>query len=272
MRKSTVLMLVTCLVVSSLMVLIVTPANVYGASELSVPQISSVKFFDISYDVPPSTTTTVNEYTGEKTTITDPGYRVTRYSIEVTIKNQPFTPYIDEFGCEVKRDYVTEFKGPFGEEWKSFGYMYLWNSSSSQPNSGHTVVTYEVGMLWSADTKVDFRVRAGLCINTGLQDNWTWEWSDWSKVKTVTVPALLPSQTVTLPQPSNSDNQSQYPDQTQPPNGLFTNPLFTLVVGVILGGIVVAVVMAFLRRHIKTPTYTNGSTQTNTLEVRCRYA
>jgi hypothetical protein len=249
------------LVVSSLIVLAVAPTTVQATSELSVPQIISVKFFDISNDYPPSTTTTINEYTGEKITITEPGYRVTRYSVEVTIRNQPFTLYIDELGREVKRDYVIEFKGPFGEEWKSFGGMYLWTSYSSQPNSEYAVVTYEIGLFWSAGTKVDFRVRAGLCVNTGLQDNWLWEWSDWSSVKTFTVPSLLPSQTANFsPVTSDGNGQPQFPGQTQPPVSIFTNPLFMFGVGAFFVGVVITVVFMIRGRHIKTPTCTNNFT------------
>jgi len=74
--------------------------EVQAVSKPSVPQFT-VKFVDNSYDVPPSTTTTVNPYTGEKNTITTPGYHVTNRTIEVKVPNQSFTQYRDEVGIYV---------------------------------------------------------------------------------------------------------------------------------------------------------------------------
>jgi len=49
------------------MVLTVVSTTVQAAStKPSVPQISSIKFVDSSYDVPSSSTTTVDQYTGKK--------------------------------------------------------------------------------------------------------------------------------------------------------------------------------------------------------------
>jgi hypothetical protein len=81
------------LTLSSLMMLTVAPVSAQAGYKPSVPQINSIKFVDSSYDVPPSSTTTVDQYTGKETTTTKPGYHVEQTSIEVTIKNQPFTPY-----------------------------------------------------------------------------------------------------------------------------------------------------------------------------------
>ena len=54
----------------------------------SVPEFS-LRFVDASYDVP--TTYTIDDYTGQN--ITHPGYHVENRTIEVRIKNQPFTSY-----------------------------------------------------------------------------------------------------------------------------------------------------------------------------------
>jgi len=287
-------MLITCLVATSLIVHAVIPVFAQAGYKPSIPQISSVKLVDSSYDVPPSSTTTVDEYTGKETTTIKPGYHVNSMSIEVTIKNQPFTPYTGkppytgDDGIERKFDlyYQVEVKGHFGDNWKLFG-----DEHTVQSNSGYTIVThYWIGdknVVDAVGSQLDFRVSA--CIGFRYDSSpaiWFWdpvwrvsviEQSECSSVKTITVSGdsqlSPPSQTTTFP-PVNSEGngQPQYPSQTQPSGSIFSNSLFTLVVGVILGGIVVAVVMAFLRRHIKMPTYTNDSTQTNTLDVRCRYA
>lgn len=51
----------------------------------SVPEFT-LKYVDNSYDVPSSTTTTTDPYTGEQTITTEPGYHVANETIEVTIK------------------------------------------------------------------------------------------------------------------------------------------------------------------------------------------
>jgi len=256
MHKYTVLMLVTCLVASSLMALTVASTTAQAGYKPSVPQFT-VKLVDSSYTQPPRTA--IDEFTGKEIILEQGGYLVRQMTAEVTIKNQPFTPYINADGNKCELRYSIWTKGHFGEGWILLGVGYTF--THYQSDSGYTVVPLDT-QYYDAGSQVDFRVKASVSNSN--------EQSDWS-IQTITVSGSLPSKTVTLPQPSNGDGQPQYPDQTQPSNVLFTNPLFTLVVGVILGGIVVAVVMAFLRRYIKTPTYTN-KTQTNTLEVRCRYA
>ncbi|MCL1977392.1 MAG: hypothetical protein FWG55_04715 [Candidatus Bathyarchaeota archaeon] len=208
-------------------------------------------------------------------------------SIEVTIKNQPFTPYIGENntwmygpnGQEFNLYYVVHFKGHFGEDWQDFadpynGYYYGY--FTVQSNSEYTVVS-RTAKLPAADSQLDFRVKAVIGYNFNdshdsplVPPQWhihqTAEQSDWSSVHAFTVPdsssaPASPTQTATLPTPSvtSGDNQPQPPDQTQPPDFMFTNPLFMLGVGALFGGVVVVVVMVVLRRRIKTSTYTNDS-------------
>ena len=74
--------------------LIPTPTPVYP--KLLVPEFT-VKLVDNSYDVP--TTHSIDPYTGQN--ITNPGYHVENKTIEVTVKNQPFTPFyaVDSFNA-----------------------------------------------------------------------------------------------------------------------------------------------------------------------------
>jgi hypothetical protein len=102
--------------------------------------------------------------------------------------------------------------------------------------------------------------------------------SGWSGVQTITISGETissspPSQTTTLPPiTSDGNDQPQSSGQTTlPKDNIFANPLFMLVVGVLLGGTVVAVVMAVVRRHLKTSTYSNGSLY-QILGVNDRYA
>jgi hypothetical protein len=231
------------MLLSSLFALSVMPTITQAASKPSVPQFS-VKFFDSSYDVPPSTTKTVDQYTGKETTTTIPGYHVTQMSVEVTIKNQPFTPYTNEDGQETYLFYGVEVKGHFGEVWFPLRGAHG-SYSHVQSNSGYTVVTtvsnYDVG------AQLDFRVHALIA--------YTRELSDYS-IQTVTVPALLPSQTATIPSPVTSDDNICSPQSLE--YIICSNSLFLLVVGAFLGCVVVVVVIVFLRQHLKTVDFNNG--------------
>lgn len=119
MRKGIALVLVTCLMASSLLVFHITSTTVQATSKPSVPQFSA-KFIDNSYDVPPSNTTVTDPYTGKETTTTTPGYRAEKYDLEITIKNQPFTSYTNADGYEYNLYYDVQVKGRFEENWKVF--------------------------------------------------------------------------------------------------------------------------------------------------------
>ena len=86
MSKALALMLFTLLAFSSLSVV----SSVFAQSipKPSVPEFT-LKYIDNSYDVPPSTTTTIDQYTGKEIVTTTPGYHVENKSIEITITNQP---------------------------------------------------------------------------------------------------------------------------------------------------------------------------------------
>ena len=94
MRKIATLLVVLILTVSSL--IMAKPACA-STPKPSVPEFT-LKYVDHSYDVPPTYST--DPYTG-KTVMTQAGYHVENKSIEVTIKNQPFTNYKDASGNNV---------------------------------------------------------------------------------------------------------------------------------------------------------------------------
>jgi len=262
------------------------PVSAQAGFKPSVPQFS-VKLVDSSYDVPPSTTTVTDPYTGKESIVTNSGYHVSDRTIEVTIKNQPFTPYKKENAwTPPKLYYKIQFKGHFEEKWNTFPWL---NSEGKvvpsdseytvvSSQSGITGITYMINHL-EAGSQLDFRVQAVIGYDKGIfaQDHplpvgtefIVETSSNWSNIQTIAIDktgsSSHPSQTTTLPPVNSEDNgQPQYPSQTQPSNAIFTNPIFTLVIGVLLGGIVVAVVLVVLRRHIRTSTYTNDSPQTNT--------
>jgi len=271
MCKCTVLLLVACLVVSSFSVLAVSSVSAQSGFKPSVPQFS-VKLVDSSYDVPPSTSTTVDQYTGKETTTTTQGYRVEQRSIEVTIKNQPFTPYTNADRKEINLYYTVHVKGSFGEDWTIFGHVQDFGSytavSSSpytvQSDSEYTVLTSVI--RYAAGSQLDFKVQAvvGYLYNDNagrLIPPWYLvaieTSSGWSSIQVFIVPdgpstSSAPTQTVTLPPPTTSDDNSSPPQS--PEYVIFSHPFFLLGVGALFGGVVVAVVMLILKKQFKTST------------------
>ena len=309
MRKGTVILLVTCLVVSSLSVLAVPFVSAQAGYKPSVPQFT-VKLVDNSYDVPPSTTTTVNPYTGEKNTITTPSYHVTNRTIEVKVPNQSFTQYRDESGYLCDLYYYVQVKGHFGgeQDWHTLycnvgglGYdqgnyidvasqhFTIWMSPNLSPLYSLNSGLYASMMI--PGNQLDFRAKTEIAYygkslgsdipgyDMGMyapREFVVVASSGWSNIQSITIPnGSSPSQTATFPSITSdgSNSLSQSPDQTQPPNSIFSNPLFIFGVGALFAGVVIAVVLVVLRRHLKASTYPNVfSPQANTSNMRCMYA
>jgi len=84
------LMLLTLLVLSTFVMV-----KAVFAESIQAPYVPefTVELVAHPYDVPPVTTTTIDQYSGEEIVTTIPGYHVENKSIEITIKNQPFTPF-----------------------------------------------------------------------------------------------------------------------------------------------------------------------------------
>ncbi|MCL2691489.1 MAG: hypothetical protein FWE56_04445 [Candidatus Bathyarchaeota archaeon] len=278
MRKCAMLMLVTCLVASSLIAHAVAPVFAQAGYKPSVPQFT-VKLIDNSYDVSPSTTTVTDPFTGQETTTTNPGHHVVDRTIEVTIKNLPFTTYKDADGYEHKLSYDVQFKGHFEDEqcWRPL-------SSSGQSDSQYTTITLSRYQIWFIDnnyqirlnslpagSQLDFRVKAEVGYSKSAWDPdhlMSYAWTEyvldaesgWSGVQTITISgetasSFPPSQTAIFPSvTSDGSSQPQFPDQTQPQNSIFFNLFFLFGVGALFAGVVIVVVMVIVRKHLKTST------------------
>jgi hypothetical protein len=261
---------------SSLFVFSVTPVNVQAVDKPSVPQFS-VKLIDESYDVPPSTTTTVDQYTGKETTITTPGYHKDQRKFEVTIKNRLFTQSTNENGDKYMLYYHVEYKGHFGDGWQQF------ERYTFQSNLDYTVITsppHYSSKIPAAGSQIDFRVEA--IIGQSTADKWWFTWvyylqggqpqfyenvvsSGWSSVLTFTIPehgeppspTIVPSQTATLPSPTiTSGEPQQSPDQSPSSSDrIFTNPVFLFAVSTLIVSVIVAVIMTLHKRQLKTSDY-----------------
>ncbi len=179
-----ILLLIAALTASNL--IIVQAYTVDSITKPSVPEFT-VKNVAHPYDIPPKTTTktTIDEYTGKQTTSTTtmPGYHEENKSIEITIKNQPFTPYNLTKYTVYHRDrdnfsriqgsstyegnktvnfyYNIEVKGYFGGNWRPVETKYSYFEGpepNAQLDSPYTVVS--VGADYPEGAVLDFRVQA----------------------------------------------------------------------------------------------------------------
>lgn len=149
----------------------------------SVPEFT-VETGDHSYVVP--SYTSIDPYTGDP--ITHPSYTVENITIDITIKNQPFTPPDNLTNLY----YGVRVKGHFEQSWTEL--YYITNRTNGnylriQSASENTVISipqdYPQG-------QVDFQVEAVIAtahplLNTNF-GYWTWEASDWSDTQTITIP------------------------------------------------------------------------------------
>ena len=90
MGKGLALALVLVMAISSLSLMIIKPAFAQSVPTPSVPEFT-VRFVDRSYDVPVTTTTTTDPFTGKQVTTSSGGYHVTNKTIDITINNQAYS-------------------------------------------------------------------------------------------------------------------------------------------------------------------------------------
>lgn len=271
------------LVVFSLPRLITVQAFVVDSiTKPSVPEFT-LRIVSYPYDVPLKTTTTIDEYTGKETTTIQPGYHVENKSIEIVIKNQPFTPYNLTKYTYYHRDFEkngsidgpytvdsyktinfyfnVQVKGHYGENWKSVGERYA-GFEGPKPNvetdSQYTIVS--IGEDYPESTLLDFRVRArigyyhafgpGLAI---LGYDFYGQESDWSIIQTLDLsetsssPSSTSDQTpdTSVPSASPSQNSTTTPSQQNPmqPDDQTLSFNWAEIATFTVGGIVVALLI-----------------------------
>ena len=235
LSKGFSLLLVVILAVSNLM--IIQSANGQSILKPSVPEFTA-QFVDRSYDVPE--TSTVNQYTGEL--VITPAHRVQNYTIEITIKNQPYNTAVVQEGTatwNAEFHYDVNVKGHFAQNWTI---MYAMAEGPKASNVDYTVITYElvsspthpeegyelrsffddtVGsnsiMGIPPNSQLDFRVRAMIGAmhrgyNPDAKDQlsmfpWVFdgETSDWSNTQTI---AIAETSTSTSPTPNPTPTPS----------------------------------------------------------------
>jgi hypothetical protein len=226
---------------------------VESASALSIPK-PSVPEFTVSttyrsYDVEPTTTTTIDPYDGHISTRTEPGSHVEGGGITLSIKNQPFTSYYASNGYPIKLFYHVRAKGLDGD-WRYTGYDadYYFEAADSTyttfavsygkksyggwefsiPSCVDIYTPDEIGIL-------DFQVEAfigyknvtvrprGIVVRDGdLLTEFVGQTSGWSDTQTVTIPngAYTPTtprptaQTTSTPTPTDTHDNPTTPPST----------------------------------------------------------
>jgi hypothetical protein len=241
----------------------------------SVPQFT-LTYADHSYNVPAKTTSSTDPYTGKVTTNTIPGYHVKNFTIDVSIKNQPYPSTINHGNASTLK-YFIQAKGHFeSEDHFLISGDGTTGASVIASDSGYTVVSIPIEIYEGA---VDFRVQASLgydyMYSVGLVPmvGWASAESDWSSTQTISLndgststssapePTLPPTPPPTMSDPSIGDmgtapQTSQNPTSTpvQPISG---NPAFfvldfgEIVIIALLGVVAVLLGLAvvYLRRR-----------------------
>ncbi|MCL2291775.1 MAG: hypothetical protein FWC30_01715 [Candidatus Bathyarchaeota archaeon] len=251
-KYSTLILLIVCLVTSSLSVLVVPPATAQTGYKPSTPQFT-VKLIDNSYDIPPSTTMVTDPYTGKESIDNNPGNHVNDRTIEVTIKNQPFASYEKENAwTPPKLYYKIQFKGHFEEKWNTFPWLDQEDKVVSS-DSEYTVASSQSGITgiicminqFETGSQLDFRVQAVIGYNKAITaldhalpvgtEFIVDASSNLSNTQTITigktVSASQSSQTTTLsPITAENNDQIHLSGQLQPSNGYSLTHSYCLLV------------------------------------------
>ena len=272
--KSFSILLVAILALSSL--LVIGSSSAQSIPKPSIPEFTAT-YVDHSYDVPPTYGT--DQYTG-KTIVTKDGEHIDNRTVEITIKNQPFTSFNDSDGNMIDCFYDVRYKGSYKETWTTMfanqtlvsgieavnpysKYGYAIQDYSSQ----YTTVIYKLSGQVPTNGQMDFQVESleGYTLETYYDAHIYFTYygfsfygqeSGWSNTQTVTIgetsvsvspnPTLSPTSTIkpTLA-PTSTSGTTNTAAET------FSVPLnvFIIVVAVL---VVIIVFLLFYRRPRKT--------------------
>ncbi|MCW4044058.1 MAG: hypothetical protein NWE94_00900 [Candidatus Bathyarchaeota archaeon] len=223
----------------------------------SIPEFT-VELIDSSYNIPATTTT--DPYTGQ--IVTHPSQCIEARTIEIRIKNVPFSPFEIKNGSNtytVQFYYNIRFKGHFEEEWRE-PYNPNLNGYPGRDSGPETVISLQgeyshtEGLKLTPDragfyatfppnAQVDFQVEAMIGYIHHVvalpfsADVFEGETSGWSETQTITVDAastvLSPDGATATPTEGATDSDV-YP-QTRQLTAILGVVIIAIVVGVTLG-------------------------------------
>jgi hypothetical protein len=274
MSRILTLALIALFAASSLV--LVGSVSAHSIPKPSVPEFT-VSVTDHSYDVQATTTTTTDPYDGQLTTQTAPSYRVITGTIELSIKNQPFTTYYDSNGYPIKLYYNIRYKGAEPANWVCSDFYFPatistytpatieYSGSSLSISSGY--IPGVPGAGFRPDGTLDIQVQAFIgymnvtninpadfYVRPGdLITEFVGQTGDWSDSQTATVPngayTLIIQNPTTPPTPTVAATPWPYQDSTVSPSETLTGSSSTgpqyssLEIALVL---VVVAVFAFL--------------------------
>jgi hypothetical protein len=210
------------------------------------PEITSVTIHNTPIWKPPVTAT--NPYNGE-VTANKPGYWIQNGTIEITIKNHPFSPYVDENGNTINTYYCLFYNGTqYNYGWIGSGYRGV-PIAVYQSDSTYTVITFTYGDNSQLDTvsgDVSFRIQIvenGYFGRDPDYGNWVFEGvgSKWTEF-TITIPDKGDKPSTSKPNikptsvvPSTADpNNLPTSDPTnRPPQSPWTTNILIMVIIVV---------------------------------------
>lgn len=251
------LLAATCIGVLIVLAAVFTVSLGHAETSILKPNVPTftAKLVDHSYEVP--TTASIDPYTGQ--TVNHPAHHVENSTIDLTIKNQPYTPILVHEGTSnwtASFYYNVRVKGHYADDW-----MNVYSPDTDYPkksNSTYTVLTYstrgdngfDVGgrMLASnSGNQIDFQVQAMIgATHRGYSANATdqldmfpfvfdGETSVWSSTQTVII--LDNSATAT-------SNSSTSPTQVFPT--INTGPIIKTYWGLNYGEILIIAILAII--------------------------
>jgi hypothetical protein len=225
---------------------------VQSVSAQSVPEFT-LNYTVQSRDVPGATPTyTIDPYTGEQK-IQNPGssgYHQDVRTVEVKVKNQPYTSHVDGSNY-VALYYNVSYKGPYENDWHYYYYR------AEQSSSDYTLINFTE--VPNDGGTIEFRVQAQIGYYTEyympfVDYSFHGEVSGWSSVQSVDVPAVSASSPPTTQQ-SPTPVPTVSPTVTSNVPEVPENHVTWLLIGAIAGlGAVVAalaVAVAFMYKKIK---------------------
>jgi hypothetical protein len=261
--KSFSLVLILILAVSSSLIM-AKPTFAQTPTPIPIPTPSVPTFtaqpVGPPYTVP--TTYSLNQSSGQ--VVANLGYTVEYPVVEVTVKNQPFTPYsIDNGTITINLYYNIQIKDHNQtDDWSEL--YSAQNFPQQSQASDYTNISLDVingltnqfGLVIPVGTQTDIQVEAmigyvstSIVLNHGIigpYTNYTFvgETSGWSPTQTVTIPPYIPLS----PTPAPSSISTTIPSSTQNPISIYEMLIAALVILIVAFVVVMAVFMRGKRR------------------------
>lgn len=216
-RDGKIVLLCILVLIASTTLIAVKPTSAQTLKP-TVPEFT-IKVVEHPYDVAP--TTSIDPYTGKAVT-TQAGYHVENRSIELALKNQPFTPYKNSNGDSIVLAYNISLKGHYEDQWKYYPNAY-WKIPLVSSKGDYTIVSFGSGSAYNESDphsnhwevpdsgQIDFRVEAliGYYNETVIyypikfsDMHFIGEQSGWSNTKTIIISANITTDPSSGPSPS----------------------------------------------------------------------